>query len=141
MAQRCALADIVITAAQVFGRKAPQIVTTAMVEKMRPGSVVVDMAAETGGNVECSRPDEDVSVRGVKVLAYRNLAGRVPRVASQMYSNNLANFVDHFWIRETKSFRLDPQDDILKQCLVTHGGAILHENLRKLAESRPAISS
>lgn len=137
MAQHCAQADIVITAAQVFGRKAPQIVTTAMVEKMRPGSVVVDMAAETGGNVECSRPGEEVNLGGVKVIAYRNLAGRVPRVASQMYSNNLANFVDHFWQHETKTFRLDPADDILKHCLVTHGGAILNDNLRKLAESRP----
>jgi len=141
MAQHCAQADIVITAAQVFGRKAPQIVTTAMVEKMRPGSVVVDMAAETGGNVECSRPGEEVNLGGVKVIAYRNLAGRVPRVASQMYSNNLANFVDHFWNHETKTFRLDPADDILKHCLVTHGGAILNESLRKLAESRPAVAA
>jgi len=137
MAQRCAQADIVITAAQVFGRKAPQIVTTAMVEKMRPGSVVVDMAAENGGNVECSRPDEDITVSGVRVLAYRNLAGRVPRVASQMYASNLANFVDHFWNHETKTFRLDPADDILKQCLVTHCGTILNDQLRKLAA--PAI--
>src|SRR5437773_5236600 len=105
MAERCAQADIVITTAQVFGRKAPLIVTTGMVEKMKPGSIVVDMAVETGGNVECSRLDEEVVVQGVKVLGYRNLAGRVPRAASDMYSNNLVNLVDHFWDREKKAFR------------------------------------
>jgi NAD(P) transhydrogenase subunit alpha len=141
MAQRCAQADIVITTAQVFGRPAPRIVTTAMVEKMKPGSIVLDMAVETGGNVECSRLDEEVVVHGVNVLGYRNLAGRVPRAASEMYSNNLFNFVDHFWDREKKSFRLDPANEILKECLITHGGAIVNEKLRQLAESKtPALS-
>ena len=138
MAQRCAQADIVITTAQVFGRKAPRIVTTAMVEKMKPGSIVVDMAVETGGNVECSRLDEEAIVHGVKVLGYRNLAGRVPAAASAMYSNNLANLVEHFWDREAKTFRLDPENDILKECLITQGGVIRNEALRKLADARPA---
>jgi NAD(P) transhydrogenase subunit alpha len=140
MEQRCAQADLVITTAQVFGRKAPLILTNAVVQKMKPGSIVVDMAVETGGNVECSRPDEEVVVNGVKVLGYRNLAGRVARAASAMYSSNLANLVDHFWDREAKSFRLDPQNDILKDCLVTHGGAIVNESLRTLAESQSAAS-
>ena len=135
MAQRAAAADIVITTAQVFGRKAPRIVTTETVTKMKPGSVVVDMAADTGGNVECSRVDEEVDVNGVKVLGHRNLANRVPRVASQMYASNLAAFVEHFWDAATKTFRLDPADDLLRHCLVTHGGAILPENLRALAAS------
>ena len=133
MEQRCAQADLVITTAQVFGRKAPLILTNAVVEKMKPGSIVVDMAVESGGNVECSRLDEEVIVNGVKVLGYRNLAGRVPRAASAMYSSNLANLVDHFWDRETKSFRLDPAHDILKDCLVTHDGVIVHERIRTLA--------
>ena len=133
MALRCSQADIVITAAQVFGRRAPQIVTTAMVEKMKPGSVVVDLAVETGGNVECSRLDEDVIVHGVQVLGQRNLARLVPRTASEMYSNNLGSLIEHFWDRETKSFRLDPTADILKDCLLTHGGQILHEKIRALA--------
>ncbi|MEQ1850743.1 MAG: NAD(P) transhydrogenase subunit alpha [Chthoniobacteraceae bacterium] len=140
MEQRCAQADLVITTAQVFGRKAPLILTNAVVQKMKPGSIVVDMAVETGGNVECSRPDEEVVVNGVKVLGYRNLAGRVPRAASSMYSSNLVNLVDHFWDREAKTFRLDPQNDILKDCLVTHGGAIVNESLRTLAESQSAAS-
>ena len=133
MEQRCAQADLVITTAQVFGRKAPLILTNAVVEKMKPGSIVMDMAVESGGNVECSRLDEEVIVNGVKVLGYRNLAGRVPRAASAMYSSNLANLVDHFWDRETKTFRLDPANEILKDCLVTHGGAIVHERVRALA--------
>ena len=141
MAQRCAQADIVITTAQVFGRKAPLIVTTGMVEKMKPGSIVVDLAVESGGNVECSRLDEEVVVQGVKVLGYRNLAGRVPRAASDMYSNNLVNLVDHFWDREKKSFRLDPENEVLKDCLITHGGSILNEKLRQLTEPKtPSMS-
>ena len=133
MEQRCAQADLVITTAQVFGRKAPLILTRAVVEKMKPGSIVMDMAVESGGNVEGSRLDEEVIVNGVKVLGYRNLAGRVPRAASAMYSSNLTNLVDHFWDRETKTFRLDPAHEILKDCLVTHGGVIVHERIRALA--------
>ncbi len=140
MELRCAQADLVITTAQVFGRKAPVILTTAVVEKMKPGSIVVDMAVETGGNVECSRLDEEVVVKGVRVLGYRNLAGRVARAASSMYSSNLANLVEHFWDREAKSFRLDPANEILKDCLVTHGGAIVNERLRALSSSQPAAA-
>lgn len=135
MEQRCAQADLVITAAQVFGRKAPVIVTKAMVEKMKPGAIIVDMAVESGGNVECSRPDEDIVVNGVKIIGWRNLAGRVPRAASAMYSSNLANLVDHFWDREKKAFRLDPANEILKDCLVTHDGSIVNERLRTLASA------
>ena len=141
MAERCAQADLVITTAQVFGRKAPVIVTRAMVQGMKPGSVVVDMAVETGGNVECSKLGEEVLVNEVRVLGFGNLPGRVPRVASEMYSNNLGNLVEHFWDREAKTFKLDPENDILKQCLVTHGGAVCHEGLRKVIESRSTPSS
>ena len=133
MERRCAQSDLVITTAQVFGRKAPLILTNAVVEKMKPGSIVLDMAVESGGNVECSRIDEDVIVNGVQVLGYRNLAGRVPRAASAMYSSNLTNLVDHFWDRDAKTFRLDPEHEILKDCLVTHGGEIIHERVRTLA--------
>ena len=104
MAQHCAKADIVITTAQVFGRKAPVIVTTEMVEQMQPGSVIVDMAVESGGNVECSKPDEVVELNGVRVFGFRNLPGRVARHASEMYSNNLASLLEHFWDKEAKTF-------------------------------------
>jgi len=137
MEQRCAQADLVITTAQVFGRKAPLILTNAVVEKMKPGSIVLDMAVESGGNVECSRPDEEVTVNGVKVLGYRNLAGRVPRAASAMYSSNLTNLVEHFWNRETKAFRVDPGNEILRECLVTDDGTIINERVRLLAEAHP----
>lgn len=136
MAERCAQADLVITTAQVFGRTAPRILTTAMVQGMKPGSVVVDMAVESGGNVECSRPGEEILVNDVCVLGHRNLPGHVPRVASEMYSNNLGNLVEHFWDRESKAFRLDPANDIQKHCLVTHAGVVCHETLRQLIESK-----
>jgi NAD(P) transhydrogenase subunit alpha len=138
MAQRCAQSDLVITTAQVFGRKAPRILTTEMVKGMKPGSVVVDMAVETGGNVECSKLGEEAIVNDVRILGYRNLPGRVPRVASEMYSNNLGNLLDHFWDKENKTFKLDPANDILKHCLVAHGGAITNETLRNLVESQLA---
>jgi NAD(P) transhydrogenase subunit alpha len=135
MADRCAQADLVITTAQVFGRKAPRILTTAMVEKMKPGSVVVDMAIESGGNVECSRLDAEIVVNDVKVLGFGNLAGYSARTASEMYSNNLGYLVEHFWDKTGQSFKLDPANDILKECLVTHGGVICHERLRTFLES------
>jgi len=138
MAERCAQADIVITTAQVFGRKAPVIVTTSMVQGMKPGSVVVDMAVEGGGNVECSKLGEEIVVNGVIILGHANLPGRVPRVASEMYSNNLGNLIEHFWDREAKTFKLDPANDILKHCLVTHAGAVCHESLKNLIAAKPA---
>jgi NAD(P) transhydrogenase subunit alpha len=124
MAERCAQADLVITTAQVFGRQAPRILTTAMVEAMKPGSVVVDMAVESGGNVECSRLGEEVTVKGVHVLGHRNLPGRVPRVASEMYASNLVNFITHFWHRDTGTLTLDGDDDILKHCIVARDGHV-----------------
>jgi NAD(P) transhydrogenase subunit alpha len=97
-----------------------------MIERMKAGSVVVDMSVETGGNVECSRLGEQVEINGVQILGYPNLPGRVPRTASQMYSNNIGNLVEHFWRKETRAFRLDPADPILEKCVVAHGDAIHH---------------
>lgn len=131
MAKHCALADVVITTAQVFGRKAPVIVTAEMVRQMKPGSLILDMAVETGGNVECSKLDEIVDVGGVRVIGYGNLPGRAPGPASQMYSNNLGNFVEHFWDKEKNRFHLNPDDELLKGCLITHNGQVVHETLRK----------
>src|SRR6202011_3673116 len=107
MAQHVAQADVVITAAQVFGKKAPVIVTTEMVKQMRPGSMIVDTAIETGGNVECSCYDEEIEVDGVRVIAFANLPGRVATNASEMYSNNLSAFVEHFWDKGAQEFHLD----------------------------------
>jgi NAD(P) transhydrogenase subunit alpha len=132
MAQHVAQADVVITAAQVFGRKAPVILTTEMVRQMRPGSMVVDTAIETGGNVECSRYDEELEVNGVRVIAFANLPGRVAANASEMYSNNLCAFVEHFWEKEAKAFRLDRTNEILKACVITHAGEICSEMIRAI---------
>ena len=131
-ARQIAESDIVITTAQVFGRKPPVLVTRDMLAGMRPGSVVVDMAAETGGNVEGSVLDEVVEISGVKVVGLGNLPGHVALTASQMYSSNLGNFVAHFWNPADKTFRLDLNDDILKGALVTHDGALFSEMYKSI---------
>jgi NAD(P) transhydrogenase subunit alpha len=127
MAEHVAQADVVITAAQVFGRKAPVIVTTEMVRQMRPGSMIVDTAIETGGNVECARYDEEVEVNGVRIIGFAHLPGRVAANASEMYSNNMTAFIEHFWDKEAKEFRLDLTNAILKGCVITHAGKICNE--------------
>ncbi|MFZ4622212.1 MAG: Re/Si-specific NAD(P)(+) transhydrogenase subunit alpha [Bacteroidota bacterium] len=126
MKQYCANADVVITTAQVFGRKAPVIVTKEMVAAMKPGSVIVDLAVETGGNVEGSEAGKIVEKNGVKIIGMKNMPGRVAMNASLMYSNNLFNLLDEFWNKETKQFDLKLEDDIIKSCLITHGGTIVH---------------
>jgi NAD(P) transhydrogenase subunit alpha len=130
MGDQCKLSDIVITAAQVFGRKAPVIINQDMLKKMRPGSVVVDTAMESGGNVEGSQPDEIVDADGVKIIGYRNLPGRVAKDASQMYANNLVNFFSHFWDKEANTFQLNLDDDIIKNSLLTHEGTLVSERLK-----------
>ena len=127
-----AQADVVITTAQVFGRPAPRIVGADMVAGMRPGSVIVDMAVETGGNVEGSKVGEVVDVNGVKIMGLGNLPSEVAQNASEMFSANLFNLVDEFWDEEAKSFGLDLEDDILKSCVITHDGAIVNETIKNL---------
>lgn len=126
MKQYCAQADVVITTAQVFGRKAPVIVTKEMVAAMKPGSVLVDLAVETGGNVEGAVAGKTVEVNGVRIIGIANMPGRVALNASQMYSNNLYNLLEEFWNKETKQFDLKLEDDIIKGCLITHDGAVVH---------------
>ena len=128
MKQYCAQADVVITTAQVFGRKAPVIVTKEMVEAMRPGSVIVDLAIETGGNVEGAVYGKTIEKNGVKIIGLANMPAKVALNASLMYSNNLYNLIDEFWNKEKKTFEVKLDDDIIKGCLITHGGAIVHPN-------------
>jgi NAD(P) transhydrogenase subunit alpha len=141
MAIECAQSDIVITTAQVFGRKAPVILTRAMVEAMKPGSVVVDLAVETGGNVEGSVLDQEVDVKGVKLLGPGNLPGRVARTASQMYSNNIGALVEHFWDAKEKKLCLDPTDALLQGCLITHQGEICQPTIRERAAAASSTST
>ena len=126
--------DVVITTAQVFGRKPPVLVTADMVAGMAPGSVIVDMAAETGGNVEGSVPNEVVNVGGVTIVGTGNLANEVARDATTMYANNLYNLVEDSWDKEAKEFVLDLENDILPGCVITHGGAVVHPTIKDIIE-------
>ena len=136
MAKVCAGSDIVITTAQLFGRPAPRIVTADMVKGMRPGSVIVDLAASTGGNVEGSKPNEEVLVNSVRIIGLSNLPGSVARDASQMYSSNLANLIDHLWNKESKEVELKLDDPIVEGCLLTCKGKILNAGVREMIEGK-----
>ncbi len=126
-----AQSDIVITTAQLFGRKAPVIVTKDMIEDMRPGSVVVDMAVESGGNVEGSKLGEIVDINGVSVIGMGNLPSEVSRNASEMYSANLFNLVDEFWDKEGDAgLVLNAEDDIIQGCLITRDGELVNEAIK-----------
>jgi NAD(P) transhydrogenase subunit alpha len=131
MGKAIAKSDIVITTAKLFGRKAPRLITDAQLAAMQPGSVVVDMAAGSGGNVEGSIPDQDVVKHGVLIMGDTNLEGRVPYDATQMYGSNLVNLVQHFWNKETKSFDLRMEDEIIKGALLTHGGSVVHSVIKE----------
>jgi len=131
MAKVCVQSDVIITTAQVFGRKAPVIVTKEMITGMKAGSLIVDMAVEGGGNVEGSVRGEEVIVNGVRIVGLENLPAHVAVHASQMYSANLTSLVEHFWNKETKTFDLNLDDEIIKGCLVTHSNEIRSEVLKK----------
>lgn len=127
-----AQSDVVITTAQVFGRPAPRIVGADMVASMQPGSVLVDMAVETGGNIEGSVLDQVVDLEGVKIIGQGNLPSEVARNASEMYSNNLFNLLDEFWDTEAKMLNLDPEDDIVQNCVITRDGAVVNETIKNI---------
>jgi len=123
---------VVITTAQVFGRPAPRIVTADMVAGMAPGSVVVDMAAESGGNVEGSVPNEVVDADGVKIVGLGNLPSEVCRHASDMYAANLANLLDEFRDAENEALNRDRDNEIAVGCVITQGGEIVNAAIRNL---------
>ena len=129
MAKTCSESDVVICAAQVFGRKAPILLTPEMLDAMKPGSVVVDLAVETGGNVAGVVFNQVTERKGVKIVGLENLPGRVPVHASQVFAANLVALIEEFWDKTAKKFVLKLDDEILKGCLVTHGGKIVNEKL------------
>ncbi len=132
MARVCAQSDVVITTAQLFGRRAPVLLTKDMVSQMKSGSIIVDMAVESGGNVEGSRVNEEiVTGNGVCILGVGNLPGHAAVHASQMYSANLHNLVEEYWDKDTKAFNLNLDDEIIKGCLITHAGKIVNPMLTK----------
>lgn len=135
MAKICAQSDVVIATAKVFGRKAPRLLTAAMLEGMRSGSVVVDLAVDTGGNVEGSRAGENVvTPRGVTIIGDSCLEATVAHHATQVLAANFAAWVTHFWDTKAKTLRLDRGDEILKGCLITHEGAVVHPQFARPAE-------
>ncbi len=131
MVKHIRLADVVITTAQVFGRKAPRIITADMLKGMRHGSVVVDLAVETGGNVEGSKPGEELIQDGVNIIGLRNLPGRVPVHASQMYSANVVNFLLHFWDKKANQFDFEKDDEIIHGARIIKEGKLVNEQLKK----------
>ena len=128
VAEHIAKQDIVITTALIPGRPAPKLVSEAMVRAMKPGSVIVDIAAEQGGNVAMTKPGEVVNVDGVTVVGNENVAARLPADASALYARNILNFVTAFWDGDKKDLVLDWEDDILKGIALTRGGARVHPN-------------
>ena len=126
IAQQCAQSDVVITTALIGGVKAPKLISAEMVRKMQPGAVIVDLAAEGGGNCELSKPGETVVEHGVKIIAPLNLVSAMPKDASTLFSRNLTTFVLAFWQEKEKRFNLDLSDDIIKGALMTHGGEVVH---------------
>jgi len=131
MAKVCAYSDIVIATAKLFGKKAPLLVTHEMVAGMKNGSVIVDLAAEAGGNVDGTKAGEDiVTENGVTIIGRTCLEGRVANHATQLYAANVTAFVEHFWNADGKTMRVDPDNELMKGCLLTHGGAIVHEGFK-----------
>jgi NAD(P) transhydrogenase subunit alpha len=127
--EHVAKSDVVITTAAVPGRRAPLLVTGEMVKGMRPGSVIVDLAADTGGNVELTQAGEDIEVGGVTIIGTRNVPSTMPLHASQLYSRNVANLLLHL-VKEG-AIVLDFADEITKGCCVTHGGEIVNERAKQ----------
>jgi NAD(P) transhydrogenase subunit alpha len=126
--------DVAICTAQIPGRRAPVLITEAMVRGMRPGAVIVDLAAEGGGNCELTKAGQDVVAHGVTILGPVNLAATVPTHASQMVSRNLLSFLQH--LIKDGSVKLDFQDDITAGACITHAGEIRHEGARAAAGAR-----
>lgn len=135
MAKIVASSDVVITTAQVFGRRAPQIVSAEMVAGMRPGSVIVDLAASTGGNVAGTVADSEVvSANGVLIVGLGNMPAEVARDASQVYANNLYLLIEHAWDKEAATMSFDVNDEVVSACLLTKGGEVRDERVATALE-------
>jgi len=132
-----ATSDVVITTAVVPGKKAPILVTREMVEGMAPGSVLVDLAAERGGNCELTRADQVILHNGVTILGPSNPPALVPYHASQMYSKNITTFLAHLLVAADQAengerLKLDLSDEITRDTLLTRGGEVVHARVKEL---------
>jgi NAD(P) transhydrogenase subunit alpha len=135
MAKVVAGSDVIVTTAAVPGRKAPVLITADMVKGMQPGSVIVDLAAERGGNCELTKADEPVVAHGVTILGPTNLATSIPYHASQMYAKNITTFLKHLLTKEN-ALAFDLADEITRETLVTHKGDVVQERVKGLAVAR-----
>jgi NAD(P) transhydrogenase subunit alpha len=123
--------DVVITTALIPGRPAPRLITRAMVESMRPGAVIIDLAAERGGNCELTKPGEIVEHNGVRISGPLNLAGSVPVNASSLYAKNVLNFLEPMFDKKDKTLKINWDDEVIKGTLVAKGGKLVHPSLQQ----------
>ena len=130
--------DVVITAAVIPGKKSPVLVTKEMVERMAPGSVIVDLAAERGGNCELTKPDETTVASGVTIIGEFNLAATVPYHASQLYARNISAFLQH--LTKDGKLQLNLEDDIIRETMMTNEGEVVSARVREFF-SLPALES
>jgi NAD(P) transhydrogenase subunit alpha len=131
--EHIAKSDVVITTAAIPGRRAPLLVTADMVKGMRPGSVIVDLAAETGGNVELTQAGKEIEVNDVTIIGTRNIPSTMPLATSQLYARNVANLLLH--LVKDGAITLDFEDEITKGACVTHGGEIVNERAKQLVSA------
>lgn len=133
LAEAVAKADIIIATAQLQGKKAPLLITEAMLQQMKPGSVVIDLAASTGGNVFGVKNNETVLLHGVTLVGNSQLAAEMPWDASKLYGKNILNFLQLI-IDDTGKLNLNFDDDLVKGCCITHNGTITHERIAELID-------
>lgn len=133
MARAIAGSDVTITTAKLFGRKAPILITSRMLKSLRPGSIIVDLAAGSGGNVEGVEVDKEIVVDGVRIIGIDNLPGEVAVHASQMFASNMVNLLGHLYDADNGILKLDEgdgADEIALGCLIVRGGAVVHEGIK-----------
>lgn len=139
IAESIAKADIVITTAQIPGKKAPVLVSTAMLERMRTGAVIIDLAAATGGNTELTKDNSTIQHKGITIIGNSNLAATMPADASKLYARNMHNFLQ--LVIRNGELAPDFQDDIVQGGCITHNGAIVNERVKALRTSSTIINS
>ncbi len=141
LADHCAQVNVVITTALIGGVVAPKLLDEAIVKSMKPGSVIVDLGADGGGNCTLSKIGGTVEVGGVKIIAPTNLPSSLPHHASMMFSRNLLNFMMAFWKKDENRFDLDWNDDILKASVVTHDGEVMHGPTLKALQALNSLNT
>ncbi len=132
--EQCAISNVVITTALIRGVTAPKLISAEIVRRMKPGSVIIDLGAEGGGNCELSKPGETVIENGVKIVAPLNLPSTMPTDASMLWSRNLLNYLMAFW--KDKAFKLDMDDEIMRGATITHQGAVVHPWVKEALASK-----